>query len=90
MAKLQKLFETRPDYYGFTNRLEIECDFNEEENSIDNLEVYCHSGRHQSVVRLTSIFETVPELVSLVDNIDWNEIARQEELAKEEEVCDAE
>ena len=74
MAKVEKVFQTQADAHGFSNELTIMCEYNDKSQSIDDLEVYAYSQRKNTLIEITEIFETVPELVDLVDNIDWREI----------------
>jgi len=83
MANLTKTFETEKDSYGFTNDLTINVNYNEEENSIDGLEVYAYNSRKCVITDLTELFETVPEFVTLVDNIAWREIYANDKAEKE-------
>ena len=74
MAKLEKIFQTQADAHGYSNELTIMCEYNDKLQIIDDLEVYAYSQRKNTLIEITEIFETVPELVDLVDNIDWREI----------------
>lgn len=88
MTKLSKIFETKGDVYGFRNSLDIHVEYNPQDDSIDNLSVNSYSYRKGVFIDLTDIFDEVPELVTLIDNIDWREIYREEKIAKQEEVWD--
>lgn len=74
MTKLSKIYETKPDPYGFRNQIEVDVDYNPDDNSIDNMIVWFYSYRYRAHSNITDLFETVPELISLVDNINWEEI----------------
>lgn len=83
MTRLIKILETKPDSWGSTKSINVKVDFDPNENSISNLMV-TFSDRLRNTSDITDLFETVPEFVNLVDNIDWNEIYSNEMAARAE------
>lgn len=78
MAKISKSFETKDN-----NFLEVRADYNEYFDTILSISVVSFNNAKRIYTDLTEIFETVPELVNLVDNINWREIYREDLTEKE-------
>jgi hypothetical protein len=73
-AKLRKDF-TVPKKHGKKTEISIYVDY--EDGYIIDLKAYAYvydAFNQFSKIDLTPIFDTVPEFISIVDNIDWDEL----------------
>ncbi len=84
MTKLRKTFETKTDPWGFRNSIDVNVNYNNSDKSIDELYVMFYSERFRNGSDITELFETVPEFISLVDNIDWEKIYADKMAARAE------
>jgi hypothetical protein len=77
MTKLQKIFKTQPDAFGFENEIEISVSYEPETQTIDNLQANCYSWRKGVFIDITDIFEASP-FSKIADDIDWTKIYRDQ------------
>ena len=73
MTKLSKIFETKKG-----DLLVVYCDYDEKSNMIGDISVSAMNRFWK--IDLTELFETVPQLSDLVDDIAWREIYREKEV----------
>jgi hypothetical protein len=84
MAKISKIYETtKKDVYGFTNQIQIDVDYDPEENAYSVEQVYSWNQRKSVITDITEIFMEVPEFSKILDEIDWREIYCMEMAEKE-------
>jgi hypothetical protein len=90
MCKLTKSWETKKDSYGFQNSIDIEVNYNPEDQTYSLEKVQSWNARKTIFTDLTDVFETVPEFNKIIDQINWSEVYAEEMAAKEENLIDIE
>jgi hypothetical protein len=80
-TKLTKVFEQKNG-----NTIEVNCRYEEWTEDVDVTEVICYNYKKRVFTDLTELFDTLPELQKLVNNINWRENYAEYMAAKEEEV----
>ena len=86
MVKLRITYKTKKDHHEFDNHLDIKCDYDPKDGTIENIEVWVYSSRTSLSVDISDIFEKEPFL-SIVDNINWEDVYRGVDITQPLEIA---
>jgi hypothetical protein len=78
-TKLTKVFEQQNG-----NTIEVNCRYEEWTDDVEISYVMCYNYKKRVFTDLTELFDTLPELQKLVNNINWRENYAEYMVAKEE------